>query len=93
MSDSYDYFMNLFTWLVFGLIVGVIAYLVDPDQSRGGILGTTVLGIVGALVGGFLANSLFGLSVSGFDFTSLAIATAGSLLVLILGRAWRSTNS
>lgn len=81
--------MNLFTWIVFGLIVGVIANLVDPQMSRGGMLGAVVLGVVGAVVGGYLANMLFGLSISGFDFTSLAIATAGSLLVLLLGRSWR----
>ncbi len=84
--------MSLFTWLVFGLIVGIITYLVDPEQMRGGLVGATVLGIVGALVGGFFASSLFGLSVSGFDFTSLVIATAGSLLVLMLGRSWKNTD-
>lgn len=82
--------MNLFTWIVFGLVVGVIANLVDPQPSRGGMLGAIVLGVVGAVVGGFLANLLFGLTVTGFDFTSLAIATAGSLIVLLLGRAWRN---
>ena len=81
--------MNLFTWIVFGLIVGVIANLVDPQMSRGGMLGAIILGVVGAVVGGYLANMLFGLSISGFDFSSLAIATAGSLLVLLLGRSWR----
>jgi len=85
--------MNIVTWLIFGLIVGIIAHLIDPEQNRGGLLGATILGIVGSLIGGFLANTLFGLSMSGFDFTSLAIATAGSLLVLTLGRSWRNTNS
>ena len=87
----YYYFMNLFTWIVFGLIVGIIADLLDHQPARGGMVGAIVLGVVGAIVGGFLANSLFGLSVSGFDFSSLAIATVGSLIVLSLGRAWRTT--
>jgi uncharacterized membrane protein YeaQ/YmgE (transglycosylase-associated protein family) len=82
--------MNLFTWIVFGLIVGVIANLVDPQPNRGGIIGAVILGVVGAVVGGYLANLLFGLTVTGFDFSSLAIATAGSLIVLLLGRAWRN---
>lgn len=83
--------MNLFTWIVFGLIVGIIAELVDHQPGRGGLFGAVLLGMVGAVVGGFLANTLFGLSVSGFDFTSLAVATVGSLLVLTLGRVWRNT--
>jgi uncharacterized membrane protein YeaQ/YmgE (transglycosylase-associated protein family) len=90
ITERYDYLMNLFTWIVFGLIVGIIAELVDHQPARGGLFGAVLLGIVGAVVGGFMANTLFGLSVSGFDFTSLAIATVGSLLVLSLGRAWRN---
>lgn len=84
--------MNIITWLTFGFIVGIIAHLIDPGQNRGGLIGAIVLGIVGSLIGGFLANTLFGLSVSGFDFTSLAVATAGSLLVLMLGRSWKKST-
>lgn len=79
--------MNILAWLVFGLIVGIIANVIDPRPSQGGLLGAIVLGIVGALVGGFLGNMLFGVGVSGFDFSSFAVAVAGSLLVLFVGRA------
>jgi uncharacterized membrane protein YeaQ/YmgE (transglycosylase-associated protein family) len=79
--------MNILAWLVFGLIIGVIANIIDPRQSSGGILGAIVLGVVGALVGGFLGNLLFGVSVTGFNLSSFIVAVLGSLLVLFIGRA------
>ena len=81
--------MNILAWIVFGLIVGVIANLIDPRPSSGGMMGAIVLGILGAVVGGFLANTIFGASISGFNFTSLAIATLGSLLLLFVGKGLR----
>lgn len=81
--------MNFVAWIVFGLIVGLVANAIDPSNARGGILGTILLGIVGAIVGGFLANLIFGIRVTGFDFTSLAVAVLGSLLLLFIGRSFR----
>jgi uncharacterized membrane protein YeaQ/YmgE (transglycosylase-associated protein family) len=80
--------MSVLAWIVFGLIAGIIANMVDPRPASGGLLGAIVLGIAGALVGGFLANLVFGLTVSGFNFTSFAIAVLGSLLLLFVGRAF-----
>lgn len=85
--------MNILAWILFGLIAGVIANVVDPRPSQGGILGAIVLGIVGALVGGFLANLIFGIGIAGFDFTSMLIAIAGSLLVLMVGRMLSRSTS
>lgn len=82
--------MNVIGWTLFGLIAGTIANAVDPRPSSGGILGAVVLGIVGAMVGGFLANILLGLDVTGFNLTSFVVAIAGSLLLLFVGRALRS---
>ena len=79
--------MNILTWVVFGLIAGVIANLIDPHPASGGILGAIILGILGAMVGGFLSSMLFGMDVSGFNFTSLIIAVLGSLLLLFVQRA------
>lgn len=79
--------MNILSWILFGLIAGIIANLIDPRPAQGGILGAIVLGIVGALLGGFLANLFFGLEITGFNITSFIIAVAGSLLVLVIGRA------
>ena len=56
-----------------------------PGQQGGGILLTIVLGVVGAIVGGFLGTYVFGFGdISGFDLRSIAIAVGGALLVLFL---------
>jgi uncharacterized membrane protein YeaQ/YmgE (transglycosylase-associated protein family) len=80
--------MNLFSWLLFGFIAGVLANVIDPRPASGGIFGAIILGILGAMVGGFVSNVLFGLEVSGFNIQSFAIAVAGSLLLLLLQRAF-----
>lgn len=82
--------MSLISWIIFGLIAGTIANVIDPRPSAGGIVGAIVLGIVGALVGGFLANLLLDIDVTGFNLTSLVVAVAGSLLLLFVGKTLRS---
>lgn len=81
--------MNILSWLLFGLIVGIVANAIDPEPNRGGVLGSILLGVVGALIGGFLANLIFGITVTGFNLTSFLVAVAGSLLLLFIGRAMR----
>ncbi|OGE24206.1 hypothetical protein A2688_03130 [Candidatus Daviesbacteria bacterium RIFCSPHIGHO2_01_FULL_38_8] len=78
--------MNILTWIVLGLIAGSVANLIDPRPSRGGLLGSLVLGIIGALVGGFLASLFLGVGITGFNLTSLIVATLGALLMLWIGR-------
>lgn len=82
--------MSPIAWIIFGLVAGTIANAIDPRQSSGGIIGAIVLGIVGAMVGGFLANILLGIDVTGFNLTSFIVAIAGSLLLLFVGRALRT---
>lgn len=84
--------MNLFSWLIFGFLVGVIAHLVDPASEGGGVVGTVTLGILGALVGGLLGDLVFGVGVSGFNFSSFVIAVLGSLLLLFIQRALKRTD-
>ncbi len=79
---------NVLAWMLFGLIAGSIANAVDPYPSRSGFLGSIVLGIAGALVGGFIASTFFGVGVTGFDFTSFGVAIAGALLLLYGSRAF-----
>ena len=81
--------MNIVSWILFGLIVGVVANAIDPHPNKGGLIGSMLLGIVGALTGGFLANIIFGITVTGFNLTSFLVAVAGSLILLFVGRALR----
>lgn len=81
--------MNVVAWVLFGLLVGLVANILDPAPARGGLFGAIVLGIVGALIGGFLSSLIFGISVTGFNFTSFAVSVLGALIVLYVGRAVR----
>ena len=81
--------MNILSWILFGLVVGIIAHSLDSSAENRGILGSILLGIVGALVGGFLANLIFGITVAGFSITAFLVAVVSSLLLLFLGKAVR----
>jgi uncharacterized membrane protein YeaQ/YmgE (transglycosylase-associated protein family) len=74
--------MGILSWILFGLIAGALAKWVMPGDDPGGCIVTTLIGIVGAVVGGFVA-SLFGLGgVSGFNLWSLLVAMLGAVLLL-----------
>lgn len=83
--------MNILTWIIFGGLIGTVAHLLDPGDERSSLLGTVVLGVLGALVGGLLANLVFGVNVSGFNFASFAVAILGALLLMFVQRAVRRT--
>ena len=81
--------MGWLSWIVLGLVVGVLAKVIMPGKDPGGLVMTIVLGVVGAVVGGFIATRLGLGAVSGFNLASLAIATAGALLLLFANRKLR----
>jgi uncharacterized membrane protein YeaQ/YmgE (transglycosylase-associated protein family) len=77
--------MSIIAWILIGLIAGAIAKRLVPGRASGGILLTMLLGIAGALVGGWLGNLVFGVGVGGFFSLSTWIcAVAGSCLLLFL---------
>jgi uncharacterized membrane protein YeaQ/YmgE (transglycosylase-associated protein family) len=76
--------MDILLWIVFGLVVGIVAKLIMPGQDPGGIILTGVLGIVGALLGGWLGR-LFGLYREG-DAVGFIMAVIGAIIVLALYR-------
>ena len=78
--------MGLVSWIVLGLIAGWLAGLVMRGGGYG-VIGDIILGIIGAIVGGFLSSVLLGIDVSGFNFTSLVIATLGAIVVIAIARA------
>jgi len=83
--------MGIVTWIVFGLIAGVLAKIVMPGKDPGGLIVTTLLGIAGALVGGFIGTKLGFGNISGFDLRSVAIAVGGAVLLLVLHRWLKRT--
>lgn len=81
--------MGVVTWIVLGLVAGVLAKILMPGRDPGGIIITILLGIGGALVGGFIGTRLGFGNVSGFDLRSVAIAVGGAVLLLLLHRFLR----
>ena len=87
--------MGIIGWILLGFLVGVIAKAVLPGEERGGCIVTTLLGIAGALLGGFLA-SIFGLGDpidEFFDLSTWAAAIVGAILILALWRALSERRS
>ena len=76
--------MGILGWIVFGLIVGAIAKLLMPGRDGGGIIVTMVLGIVGALLGGFIGRAL-GLYTEN-EATGFIMALLGAIAVLFIYR-------
>ncbi|MEQ7009007.1 GlsB/YeaQ/YmgE family stress response membrane protein [Actinopolymorpha sp. B17G11] len=83
--------MGILAFLILGLLCGVIAKFLLPGRDPGGLLVTLVIGVIGALVGGFLATALLKSDpMDGFwDASSWLTAIAGSVLVLLVWRAVR----
>jgi uncharacterized membrane protein YeaQ/YmgE (transglycosylase-associated protein family) len=77
--------MGLLSWIVLGLIAGFLAQFLVGGGF--GLLGTLILGIIGAVVGGFIASALGFGTVDGIDLTSIVIATLGAILVIAIARA------
>lgn len=78
--------MGILSWIIFGLIAGIIAKLLHPGNDPGGWIMTIILGIVGAFVGGWLGSLIFGIGVSGFNLSSFIVAVIGAIIVLAIYR-------
>jgi len=87
--------MGIIGWIILGLIAGAIAKAILPGRQGGGWLITLVLGVVGALLGGFIGSQLFGVSIDGFfDLSTWLLAIGGSILVLLIyGLVTRGSRS
>ncbi len=81
--------MGIISWIILGLVVGIIAKLLMPGKDPGGIFMTIILGVAGALGGGFISSAIGFGKVTGFDLRSLIIAVGGSVLLLILYRKFK----
>jgi len=80
--------MGIIGWILLGLLAGAIAKAILPGDDPGGIIVTTLIGIAGALVGGFIASALdVGELDEFFDLGTWLIAIGGALLLLLIYRA------
>jgi uncharacterized membrane protein YeaQ/YmgE (transglycosylase-associated protein family) len=76
--------MGILTWIVLGLVAGLLTNFLMPGKGPAGLVWTMLLGIAGALVGGFIGNHLFNLDITGFDLRSLLLAVGGAVLLLVV---------
>ena len=78
--------MGIGSWIVMGLLAGAVGKLLIPGKDAGGCIVTVLVGVAGALLGGFIATYLGYGGISGFDVRSLVIATLGAMLLLMILR-------
>lgn len=79
--------MGFLGWIVLGLVAGALAKLIMPGDDPGGIFVTMLLGIVGAVVGGFLGSRFFGRGLETFwNLQTWIVAIIGSLILLVIYR-------
>jgi uncharacterized membrane protein YeaQ/YmgE (transglycosylase-associated protein family) len=84
--------VGIIGWILLGFLAGVIAKALMPGEERGGCIITTLLGIAGALLGGFLA-SIFGLGDPIDEFFDLSTWVAAIIGAVVLLAVWRAVNA
>ena len=78
--------MTIIVWLVLGLIAGWLASLIMGSGGYG-LIGDIAVGILGALLGGWLAMTFLGVDVTGLNVTSVAVAVVGAMILIAIFRA------
>lgn len=79
--------LNILSWIVIGLLAGAIAGWFVPGRERNGCLGTTLIGVAGGLLGGWIWTELLGQDQAGGFLGALLVAVLGSAVVLLILRA------
>ena len=80
--------MGIISWILVGLIAGVLGKLIMPGDDPGGIIVTILIGMVGAVIGGFVVGLLGGTGATGFNIWSILVATLGAIILLAIYRAF-----
>lgn len=85
--------MSMLAWIVVGIIAGWLARMVIPSAGPAGLLGDLVIGVVGAIVGGWIFNNSFGHpGITGVNIGSIVVAFVGAVVVLWLMRLFTGTR-
>lgn len=85
--------MSIIAWLIIGGIAGWVASLLAGTNAQMGLLANIIVGIVGALLGGFLFNLLGSTGVTGFNIWSLIVAVTGALILLLIVKSFYHRSS
>jgi uncharacterized membrane protein YeaQ/YmgE (transglycosylase-associated protein family) len=76
--------MGIFSWIFVGIVAGLLAKWIMPGDQKAGFFITMALGILGALLGGGIMSLIGKEAITGFNLTTLLVATAGAVLVLVI---------
>lgn len=86
--------MGIFSWIILGLIAGALAKAIMPGKDPGGIFVTMLIGVAGALLGGWIGSMIFNVGVSTFwSLSTWLLAIAGSVILLALYRVFTKNRS
>lgn len=85
--------MGVIAWIIFGALAGWLASLLMKTDAEQGAIGNIVVGIVGALLGGFLVSLFGGAGVTGFNLYSMIVAVLGAVVLLAIVRAFRGKKA
>lgn len=86
--------LNLYIWIAFGIVVGIVAHLNDNRRAKGGVISTSIFAIIGSVVGGFLASFLLAKTMIEFSIEGLITALFSALILAIFYRAsFRNTGN
>jgi uncharacterized membrane protein YeaQ/YmgE (transglycosylase-associated protein family) len=84
--------MSILAWIIVGIIAGWLARMVIPSEGPAGLLGDLVIGVVGAMVGGWIFNSFGHPGVTGVNIGSIVVSFVGAVGVLWLMRLFTGTR-
>jgi uncharacterized membrane protein YeaQ/YmgE (transglycosylase-associated protein family) len=79
-------YLNLYIWMLFGSVIGIIAHLHDHRQARGGVIITMLIAIVGSVTGGYLANLFLAKTMIDFSLEGFATAMMTAFMLAVLYR-------
>jgi len=79
--------MGILAWIIVGLIAGALAKMFVPGEGPGGILGDMLVGIVGAVIGGWVFNLFGHVGAYGLNLYSILVALVGAIILLMILRA------
>ncbi len=81
--------MGIFLWIIFGGLVGWMASIIMKTDAQQGILLNVVVGIIGAVIGGWIMSMVGIGGISGFNFYSFMVALLGAVMLIAIVRAFR----
>ena len=84
--------MSILSWVIIGIIAGWLGKMVIPGEGPGGLLGDLLIGIVGAIAGGWIFNAFGHVGATGVNIGSIVVAFVGAVVVLWLMRQITGTR-